>query len=208
MKQKTFLFSFIALILFATTNSYAQNDKCSGLYTYSTKLFDESILLLPNGHFQYKCEEEFLKIHVEGNWLIRDSLLILDSYPQKDRLLVFENYKKKNRGKIVFHVFDKTEFPISYHLTYINSNSDTITLRNQWANSVIKGRILSFFIVNTAGITSPTYALNGSLSNDIKVLFENSRVFENEDWIIHNNSLIPRGFNGKIQNYALSKLSN
>jgi hypothetical protein len=71
--------------------------------------------------------------------------------------------------------------------------------------SNIDTKLKAFYIIDSGGITSPIYNIEGSKTNEFKVLFETRRVFENEEWEIKEFQIIPKDSTGKIQNYFLKE---
>lgn len=197
IKKIVFLLLFLSSrLLTAQTNTYS----------YLNKYFSESISLHKNGTFNYQWLLHGLRHNVEGSWRLSGDSLILASYPQKEKLLVFENYVKKN--KYFFYVTDKKKIPIVYDLYLITHANDTIVAKEQFIKTVSRHSIKAFYIVNTIGIKSPTYVIQGSNSNYFEILFETQRVFENEIWFFKNNYLIPIGLSGEIQNYLLKQVKS
>ncbi|ASK30486.1 hypothetical protein CEY12_10365 [Chryseobacterium sp. T16E-39] len=179
---------------------FSQNK--SGIYSYKTPYYFESINLLKDGTFKYYRKTEFLKDEIFGNWQLRnDSILVLDSNPQRSKLMVKEHIKKGK--KITFTVRDSEEYLINYQLHIITNKKDTLAYRNQFEKSVIKEKPISFYIISTEGLHSPVYKIKGTNSNFFDVKFERQRVFENEQWRFVGNSIIPLGLDGKYSNYRL-----
>lgn len=175
-----------------------------GKYSYKSSHYSESINLLKDGTFKYQMNTEFLQNEIFGNWQLRnDSILILDSNPQRSRLVVKEHFKKGK--KTTFLVKDFEEDLINYHLYVVKDKRDTIAYRNLFEKTIIKEKPISFYLVNSEGIHSPVYKIKGTKSNYFDVRFERQRVFENEQWKFLKNSIIPLGLDGKYSNYRLLK---
>lgn len=198
------------LIFILSLQCYSQNN-LSGTFQYtgSNPLLEETLVLHPDNSFEYS-----LKMHIgiyfrnTGNWFQRDSCLILDSHPQKDRLLVWESYKKKSKGFKIDVKEKNNKLCMYYHLTVISSNNDTIVFRDQYDKTILKEQPMSFWITNTLGVNSPEYKVKSLWTNIFDVLFEESRVFENEDWIIiDQNKIRPRYLDGKFYKYFLERVS-
>jgi hypothetical protein len=203
-RNKYFNWLILIVLICLSTNCYSQNIKQnSGTYVYKSSFYYESLELKNDGEFIYKSESELAQEVVMGNWQTRGDEIVLDSRPQKDKILVFENRSKSKEEKIF--VFDKKENPINYTLVAITYKNDTITLKNQFRCSAIKERLNSFRIIDSGGITSPLYKIMGTRTNEFKVLFETSRVFENEEWDLKGLQITPKNSFGKIQNYYLQK---
>ena len=177
-----------------------------GKYFYSQSHFSESLELNENQKFKYNVSVHFAQYEVEGTYHIINDSLVLNSYPQRDRIIVHEASKGKF-DNIVFDIkrkFDNAVF--AYHLHIILTDTQELVLKDQWDKSKLKNTtIKGFYIVDTNGLRSPTYMLQGTHTNNFKVLFETRRVFENEKWGIKDDKIIPRGFGGELQNYFLEK---
>ncbi|WP_261511321.1 hypothetical protein [Chryseobacterium paludis] len=176
----------------------------SGVYSYKAPHYFESINLLKNGTFKYYKKTEFLKEEIFGNWQLRnDSILVLDSYPQKSKLNVIEGLIKKKRT--IIHVKDFSDNPFHYYLYSISTQNDTIIYKDQFETTIIKEKPISFYLISSEGLHSPVYKIKGTRSNFFDVKFERQRIFENEQWKFLENSLIPLGLDGKNSNYKLVK---
>lgn len=199
---------FLVIVhLFSTKEVLSQS--LLGKYSFSERYYYESIELFPNGTFQYYFSSEFIKTNCKGNWQLREWNLILDSSPQIDRIICHESRKCK-KAFTYFNVKSKSgRLSMSYHLYIIKNYGDTIELRNQDESSKIRIKnIKGFYIINTSGIKSPTYIVQKRRTNWFDVLFENRRVFENENWRISENGILPRYTSGDYTNFLLKKKSN
>jgi hypothetical protein len=56
------------------------------------------------------------------------------------------------------------------------------------------------------GLTSQEYIIKGSATNSFDVLFETSRVFNNEKWKYDGFRITPKGFNGLERDFKLARL--
>lgn len=177
----------------------------TGTYIYSASHYSESIEIKDNNKFIYKLNLNFSQYEVQGNYHILKDSLILNSYPQKDKMIVFESNKGKMKN-VTFEVKTKYGKYFTYDLHLILNSNEEITLKNQWGKSKFKNLGLKgFYIIDKNGLKSPNYMIIGTAINYFKVLFETSKVFENESWAIKNNKITPRRFNGELQNYYLEK---
>lgn len=177
----------------------------SGKYTYQTSHFSEDLELKENNQFIYNVDFNFSQYQVKGNYHILNDSLILNSLPQKDRILVFES-NKGNLRNLVFEIKTKKGKYFTYDLHLMLDSGEEITIKDQWEKSKIKNlKIKSFYIVDKNRLKSPTYVIVGKTTNYFEILFETSRVFENESWGIKDNKIIPRNFDGHFQNYYLEK---
>ncbi|MCA6069499.1 hypothetical protein JI747_020255 [Chryseobacterium sp. RG1] len=189
-------------ILF-TILSFSQDSKLKE-YCYKAPRYYECINLLKDGSFKYYRKTEFLKEEIYGNWQVKnDSLLVLDSNPQRSRLIVNEIYKKGK--KITFNVRDSEQRLINYHLYIIRNKKDTIAYKDQFDKTIVtnKEKGMSFYIVNTAGLHSPEYKFKSNKANYFNVTFEQKRIFENEQWKFKGNKIVPLNLDGKYSNYEL-----
>lgn len=179
----------------------AKND--IGKYFYKSNKYFEYIDLREDNTFVYYCKQEFLSYEIKGNYNIIGDSLTLDSNPQKDRIIVQERSKGSLNKNIIF-VSDKRGEAIHYNLYLILDNNKELELVDQWKASIVKNhKIKGFYIIDSKGLKSPTYVINGKFSNNFKVLFETKRVFENEKWFLNSKKIKPRGLDGKFQNYYL-----
>jgi len=198
-KKVKILFAVLMLPLFMYSQSVSNT-----IFTYKSPHYYESINLIENGKFIYNNKTEFIKIEIRGNWQVRnDSILVLDSSPQKSKLIVFES--RKNDKKNTFRVRDMNNHQIHYNLCLITNENDTIEFKDQFDKSTILGDFSSFYIVDTKGQYSPIYNIEGLNSNFFDIFYEHRRVFDNEYWKYYGEYLIPLGTNGKYQNYKLNK---
>lgn len=191
-------------LLHFSLTSLSQNAEISDEYSYSSERYEESLFLFSDGKFKWNVSAHFLKLASEGNWQLRGDSLILDSSPQKDRLIVWES-RKNNSSQITFNVTNKAKDAINYAFCAITSNNDTIIINNQFKKTILKDKIKAFYIIDTKGLYSQTYFLKGEYANRFDILFETKRVFSNESWLIINGSVSPRGPDGAIQKYKLTK---
>lgn len=181
---------------------FSQNK--SGIYSYKSSHYFESINLLKDGTFKYQMNTEFLQDEIFGNWQLRnDSILILDSNPQRSRFVVKEHFKKGK--KTTFLVKDFEEDLINYHLYVVNDKRDTIAYRNLFEKSIIKEKPVSFYLIGTNSLHSPVYKVKTARNNFFDIKFETQRVFENEQWKFLENGIVPLGVDGKISKYKLIK---
>lgn len=201
----------ILFILFFSICSYCKSQSdLFGTFKYNRKegpLFDESITLYRNGTFKYVLKMDMgVSFENTGNWQQRDSSLILDSSPQKEKIIVWESYERKLQ-KTKFKIISKDSgIPMYYHLVAILPNRDTLIFKDQYIETTIRERPISFWIINTAGLKSSEYKIKSIEANSFKALFENNRVFENEDWlIVDDNKIRPRGLDGDFHGYYLEK---
>lgn len=196
---------FILIICLSFTKQSKLNE---GIYEYKTENFYESIELNENYKFKYNYRQNPISYSIEGNYKIKGNNLILDSSPQKDKIIVRES-KKGNKKKFRFCVTDKLGIPFNYTLYAIRKSNDTITLKNQWEKSKIKDiAIKSFYIVDSKGLKTPTYHIEGTKTNYFEVMMETKRVMDNEVWKIKGEIITPIGINGKYQSYKLKKTSD
>ena len=209
MMKTIYQILFILVFSLSSPCVFSQ-DVLTGVYSYKfregTYFYNETIILHPNGHFNYKMQSIMgLKIEIVGNWQKRGSSLILDSYPQKDKIIIRESFNKRRKG-MIFNVEDKKGEKFTYHLHTVLQNGDTLSLRDQYGQINIQEKIKSFWIEDTKGLKSPQREILSSVANVINVIFETQRVFENEDWtIVDEEKLNPRGLQGEFQDYYLSK---
>ncbi len=195
---------FFMVIIYSSC--YAQvNKDMLGEYVFKSKFYYESITLNKDGRFTYYRSQEFAKTSINGNWQLRKDSLILDSYPQRDRLIVFETYKKGSKNKLI-KVSNKKNRPINYSIAYITLKNDTVILRDQYKYSVLARSARAFYLIGSNNLVSPVYEIEGERSNDFLVLFETSKVFENESWLVSTNTIIPKNDSGKLQEYSLVKI--
>lgn len=190
-------------ILLLSVSAYSQNTSDS-VYLYKSSHYYESINLSKDGTFSYYQKTEFTKSEIEGNWQLRnDSILVLDSRPQKPKLVVFETYKK-NR-KTIFRIRNMKDNLIHYSIFLISNKGDTIECKEQFDKTIAKGKFSSFYILDTKGLQSPIYETQGTQTNFFDIKFEEQRVFENEYWKYYGHYIIPLGFDNKYANYKLVK---
>lgn len=194
-KYNIIIFICLFTIGFSQTNTK--------VYSYQTRFFSESIILNENGRFTYNMQVHMGgKSEIEGNWQLRsDSILVLDSNPQRSKIIIKESFKKNK--KTTFYIRNSKRDLIDYHLYIINNKQDTIIYRDQFDNSIIKEKPVSFFLVNTLGLHSPTINITNPAANYFDIIFEQKRVFENEYWKIYDNKIIPLGMDGKYSTYQL-----
>lgn len=179
-----------------------------GVYEYKSGNFYESIELKANYKFEYNYRLNPISYSLEGNYRIKGDSLILNSSPQRDKIIVRES-KKGNKKNFRFCVVDKLGVPFNYTLYAITKENDTITLTNQWKNSKIKNiPIRSFYIVDSKGLKTPTYLIQGTNTNHFEIIMETKRVMDNEIWKIKDNIITPIGMNGEYQPYSLKKITN
>ena len=203
--MKRILISIIGILLLSF--SVPKNNQ-EGIYEYKTRYFNEKIELGIDYKFQYEYRKEFIQFNIDGNYRIKGDSLILDSSPQRDKIIVKES-SKGNLKTIRFKVTDKIGSPLNYKLSLITRDNDTITLINQYFESKLKIKNLkSFYIYDTKGLKSPTYDIVGLRTNYFEIQFETKRVFDNEVWKIKNDKITPKGLNGEIQKYFLTKQIN
>lgn len=177
----------------------------SGKYAYNASHFSEDIELKENNKFIYNVKFNFSQYQVSGNYHILNDSLILNSSPQKDRILVFE-FKRGTMQNSTFEVKSKSGAYFSYSIHIILRNGEEIEIKDQWEKSKFKDlKIREFYIVDKNGLKSPTYIIKGTMTNYFEILFETSRVFENESWVIKDGKIIPRNFQGQLQEYYLKK---
>ena len=175
-------------------------------YEYNASHFQESIELLENREFIWKCNRHILGlVTIKGTYQIFGDSLVLNSSPQRDKIIV----RAKNTGKFenkVFKVPDKQGNLMTFHLyVTLNDNSEKVFKDCYEKIKFKSGPIKSFHIINTGGLKSPEYKLNGSFTNFFEVQLENIRVFDNENWYLIDNKIQPKGFDGENQNYYLTK---
>lgn len=176
----------------------------SGMFVYQAPHYYECIELLENGTFVYYNRSEFIKTEINGNWQLRnDSILVLDSSPQRSKLIVWES-RKKNK-MYTFCVRNMNNQPIHYSLFLISEKGDTIEFKDQFVKTVSNRDFTSFYIVDTKGQHSPDYQKQGSKSNLFTIMMEEKRVFENEYWKYHGGYIVPLGLDGNYSTYKLVK---
>lgn len=177
-----------------------------GEYSYSGDHITVEIALFPNGTFSYDDYGQILPRYCRGNWHVRGQDLILDSSPQKDKILCYE-YRKGKEEYTYFNVRKKsTGFPTLHDLFIIMNSGDTIQLKSQFKGSKIRSKdVKGFFIVDLNMTRSPTYLIQQKQANWFDILFEDKRVFENEDWRITETGLQPRNDVGEYQNFLLKR---
>jgi hypothetical protein len=200
MKNRTPTF---LLLIILSSNLFSQNLN-TRVYSYSSHFYFESISLLPQGHFIWNESTEFLKLTVSGIYEIRSDTLILDSYPHKDKLLV-RGSKEGNSLKITCYIKDETNDYMNYTLCAILPNNDTLIIHDQFKKTILPKGTMAFYLIDTKGLYSPSYVIKDSSINRIDVSFETKRVFDKETWKISDKEIIPKGFNGRFQNYVLTR---
>lgn len=176
-----------------------------GIYSYETERYSEKIELRENNTFDYSISNEFIRYRIQGNFNFRGDSLILDSSPQKDKIIVRESKQGRNNiTKIIVTNKMGDNFHYSLIITERNNNKDSLI--GQWGTAIIKNKkIKSFSILDSKGLRSPEYFRAGSTSNYFIVQFESTRIFENEGWLIKGNTLCPKGLDGNLQNYFLTR---
>lgn len=201
MKNVKILLGLLVLPLFA----YSQNtfDK-KDVFTYKAPHYYESIDLLENGSFVYYSKSEFIKTEIKGNWQLRnDSILVLDSRPQRSKITVLESRKRSKKNTFLIRNTDNHQ--IHYNLYLITKDNDTLEFKNQFDKTVVLGEFSSFYVVDTKGQYSPIYKILGSRSNSFNITIEDKRVFENEYWKYYGKYIVPLGIDGKYSSYKLVK---
>lgn len=201
MKNVKILLGLLVLPLFA----YSQNtfDK-KDVFTYKAPHYYESIDLLENGSFVYYSKSEFIKTEIKGNWQLRnDSILVLDSRPQRSKITVLESRKRSKKN--TFQIRNTDNHQIHYNLYLITKDNDTLEFKNQFDKTVVLGEFSSFYVVDTKGQYSPIYKILGSRSNSFDITIEDKRVFENEYWKYYGKYIVPLGIDGKYSSYKLVK---
>jgi hypothetical protein len=195
------LFLIITSIFFT---SFALENNI-GKYEYQSTNFRESIELLKNQTFVYECSLPFSNYQIKGSYYLIGDSLILNSSPQKDKIIVREQNSGKFENK-VFKITDKKGQLLTFHLYITLNDNSVIFFRDCFEKIKFKSKpIKSFHIINTIGLKSPEYVLEGKSTNCFEVQFENIRVFDNEKWHLIENKIQPKGFDGKAQNYFLIK---
>jgi hypothetical protein len=204
MKNLSSLFLLFWVAIFIL--SMKKMDNFYGEYKIVSHKSSESIVLKEGGGFEYTMKQEFLKISKKGNWQVRnDSILVLDSYPQKEKLIVFESYRRKYSGRTKIVVRNKRREKMFFQLTVFKHDGSSLTLNDQWDSSIIDGQVKSFSVVDTKGLSSPIYEIISDVTNHFEAFLEISRVFENEEWIILPEKIRPIGMDGKYVKYYLKK---
>ena len=201
MKNVKILLGLLVLPLLA----YPQNtfDK-KDVFTYKAPHYYESIDLLENGSFVYQSKSEFIKTEIEGNWQLRnDSILVLDSRPQRSKITVFESQKRSKKS--TFQIRNTDNHQIHYNLYLITNDNDTLEFKNQFDKTVVLGEFSSFYVVDTKGQYTSIYKILGSRSNIFDIMIEEKRVFENEYWKYYGKYIVPLGIDGKYSSYKLVK---
>ena len=190
-------------ILLFPISAYSQNTTNS-IYSYKSAYYYESINLSKDGTFYYSQETEFTKNEIKGNWQLRnDSILVLDSRPQKSRLMVFESYRKIR--KTVFRIWNMKNDLIHYNIFLITNKGDTTVYKEQFDKTVTKGEFTSFYVLDSKGLQVPVYKIQGSRTNFFDIKIEEQRVFENEYWKFYGQYIIPLGLDNKYSCYELVK---
>lgn len=176
-------------------------------YEYSAAgFFYESIELRENNRFHYYATMHMMgKTDIDGSYYIVNDTLFLNSNPQRDRMIVEEDRSdKKNDRYFYFNVKSKTGGLITYHLYITLESGRELVYRDQFQSTKISvDRIRSFYIIGVDGIKSPTYIVQGVYTNIYNIQFEVRRVFEDESWVIKNDSIKPKGPDGEFRNYFL-----
>lgn len=199
-KLKIILGLFVSPLFAYSQNIFAKKE----VFTYKAPYYYESIDLLENGSFVYYSKSEFIKTEVKGNWQIRnDSILVLDSSPQRSKITVLESRKRSKKS--TFQIRNTDNRQIYYNLYLITKDNDTLAFKNQFDKTVVLGNFSSFYVVDTKGQYSPIYKILGSRSNIFDITIEEKRVFENEYWKYYGKYIVPLGLDGKYSNYKLVK---
>lgn len=200
---------FIIISVFSQTLPVLLN---YGTYKHYAHHRMESFELLPNGEFRY------LRVHpgydsISGYWVQKDSLLILNSIPQRDRVVIYEGYVKSNKRNEI-KVVNKSSIPLFFKLNVITTSNDTLNLDGIYT-AYIPAPIKSFRLINAAlglGVAEeprydyPSYQVRYKECNYFVIIFETDRIFEHEEWIIKNDKEIkPILENGKEAYYTLKK---
>lgn len=177
-----------------------------GEYSYAGNDIHERLVLFPDGTFSYSDYGQIVMRECKGNWQVRGQDLILDSSPQKDKIICYEYFKGKEEYTY-FNVRRKSDgLPTGHDLYVIMYSGDTIKLKNQFKRSKIRSNdVKGFFMVDLNGTQSPTYLIQRRITNCFDVLFEDKRVFENENWRITATGIQPRNDIGKYENFLLQK---
>lgn len=171
-------------------------------YEYKSEHYYESIDLLKDGTFKYYNKTEFSKNEIDGNWQLRnDSILVLDSRPQRSKIKVFET--RKRTRKTTFCIRSMNDTKLNYSLYLITKKNDTVEYKNQFDKTITLGDFSSFYIVDTKGLYTPKYKIIGTKANYFEIWIEEKRVFENEFWKFYGQYIVPLGLDGKYSNYNL-----
>ena len=202
---------FLTVFMQIWVAAIAQNKNISGYYSFESEIntsrpYYESLWLKEDGSFKHESSQPFFKVSVVGNWQVRNDSLVLDSYPQKDKLIVWENYIKGKNTTII--VRDKSNQLFNYYLFVVTNKNDTITFKGQWDKTILKDKIVAFYLIDSGGLYSPMYKITGGRTNYFEVFFEGGRVYENEYWEVKNEKIRPKGLNNKEQSYFLTKQKN
>jgi len=201
---------FIILLYVLTTNALCQS---VATYSYkrtmpadSEKWYSANMCLMENEVFIFSGEWRYGACNVSGNWHLRnDSILVLNSIPQKTRFMVREEYitRKHKRNYAKFKVLDDSLCKTSYYLYTISAKGDTTRTWVDGGDCYMKNNFESFYIERYNG-KSPTYKRKSNRNNDYLVLFPGGYIFEGEEWIYNKEYLIPLEKDGKYANYKLT----
>ncbi|RYG33960.1 MAG: hypothetical protein EOO01_32725 [Chitinophagaceae bacterium] len=196
-------FKVILSLLLFCMKAQAQTS-APGTYYFSSTRYSECIELAADGSFIYHQNDEFVKTEVRGNWQIRkDSVLVLDSRPQRTKLAVYESHKRG--AHMTFRVRYSDNNSLVYNIYLINVQGDTVRYASQFDKTVLRGKIVSFFIRDTKGLQSPLYRIQSTRTNFFDIRFEQHRVFESEEWKFDGRTIIPRGLDNAFVHYSLVK---
>lgn len=176
------------------------------IYVYDGAYIHEKIILYKDGCFKYTFRGHRYKTDVTGNWLIyNDSVLVLDSHPQIPRIIVNEIFSSNGKGAEI-NVWEQNGNPCyDFNLTVISTENDTIDYLVFDLKPVRTDfNIKEFYLKDCGGYKTETYKVaNG---NTFDIIYNNTRVFEKEHWIIKNKYIIPKGKDKNYVKYRMYKI--
>lgn len=184
---------------------YASNNNSS---PYVSEIYLETLQLKSDSSFIYtETLGSFIKSKTEGRWnVIGDSLLLKSNDFYKSKMNVVETFNddiEKGYTKISLHYFDKS---LSVFHLRILKGKKSMEVRDIFNRSVFikKGKI-DKIIVSAPSLEFPAYKVVNKEMNDFTFNLVPNRVFINEKWLIRNEKVFPKKFNGDPANYYLKR---
>ena len=193
-----------ALCQILATYSYERD-----VSVYSEKWYRADMCLMENGEFIFSGGWRYGSWNIRGNWHLRnDSILVLNSVPQKTRFRVREEYKTQKGLKRKYRKYFRNHAEISVlddslenwtpcYLFTISEKGDTVKHRWNGVGPFLVENNFDAFYIDRGTTKSPTYRRKSKSSNYFLILFPSGYIFENEEWIYKKDYLIPLDQNGK-----------
>ncbi len=205
--KKLILLQITVLLTLSTV--CAQVPQILALYSHGdhNKEWLESLFLYDDNTFKFVQIRQLSHIfRVFGRWERVDDTLILNSGSMQEAFKVKEMKSDDKKPHALFKISDNDGISAQCDIYVVTPQLDTVVFSSDDRGLAIVNGDISAFWIDTGRVSSSIHKL-APTTNEVHVIFNFERIFDNEEWIFeHEDTLRPRNPRGDLLNHVFIRV--